>query len=64
MKHRGHGSVPQRCRVLLYCPDVYLVDFSPSLCMIVPKRFARLGWNNIIIICEDARKFNIDEFWC
>lgn len=40
---------------------VYLVDFSPSLCEVARKRFARLGWNNVKVVCEDARKFNLDE---
>lgn len=41
---------------------VYLVDFSPSLCEVARKRFARLGWNNVKVVCEDARKFNLDEY--
>lgn len=41
---------------------VYLVDFSPSLCEVARKRFARLGWNNVKVVCEDARKFDLDEY--
>lgn len=41
---------------------VYLVDFSPSLCEVARKRFARLGWNNVKVVCEDARKFNLDDY--
>lgn len=41
---------------------VYLVDFSPSLCEVARKRFARLGWNNVKVICEDARKFKLKDY--
>lgn len=41
---------------------VYLVDFSPSLCEVARKRFARLGWNNVKVVCEDARKFNLEDY--
>ncbi len=42
--------------------SVYLVDFSPSLCEVARKRFARLGWTNIHVICEDARKFRLEDY--
>lgn len=41
---------------------VYLVDFSPSLCEVARKRFARLGWGNVKVICEDARKFKLEDY--
>lgn len=41
---------------------VYLVDFSPSLCEVARKRFARLGWDNVKVICEDARKFKLEDY--
>lgn len=41
--------------------SVYLVDFSPSLCEVARKRFERLGWNNVKVICEDARKFRLED---
>ncbi|KAI1634889.1 hypothetical protein F4809DRAFT_665011 [Biscogniauxia mediterranea] len=41
--------------------SVYLVDFSPSLCEVARKRFARLGWKNVKVICEDARKFRLED---
>lgn len=41
---------------------VYLVDFSPSLCEVASKRFARLGWNNVKVICEDARNFKLEDY--
>jgi len=41
--------------------SVYLVDFSPSLCSVARKRFARLGWTNVKVICEDARKFRLED---
>lgn len=40
---------------------VYLVDLSPSLCEVARQRFARLGWNNVHVVCEDARTFVLDN---
>lgn len=42
--------------------SVYLVDFSPSLCEVARKRFARLGWHNVKVICEDARNFRLEDY--
>lgn len=41
---------------------VYLVDFSPSLCEVARKRFERLGWSNVIVVCQDARKFRLEDY--
>lgn len=38
---------------------IYLVDLSPSLCEVARKRFARLGWGHVQIICQDARVFRL-----
>jgi betaine lipid synthase len=38
---------------------VYLVDITPSLCEIARKRFQRLGWTNVKVLCIDASKFEI-----
>lgn len=38
---------------------VYLVDLSPSLCSVAEDRFARLGWKNVHVLCQDARNFRI-----
>jgi betaine lipid synthase len=38
---------------------IYLVDFSPSLCEIARKRFDRLGWKNVTVVCQDARAFRL-----
>lgn len=38
---------------------VYLVDLSPSLLEVARQRFARLGWNNVSVICRDAREFHL-----
>lgn len=38
---------------------VYVVDLSPSLCEVARQRFARLGWKNVSVVCEDARKFRL-----
>lgn len=40
---------------------VYLVDLSPSLLAIAKKRFERLGWKNVHIVCQDARSFRLHE---
>ena len=42
--------------------SVYLVDFSPSLCEVAKKRFERLGWKNVKVVCEDARKFRLEDY--
>lgn len=42
--------------------SVYLVDFSPSLCDVARKRFERLGWKNVKVVCEDARKFRLEDY--
>ncbi|KAH7046041.1 hypothetical protein B0J12DRAFT_149765 [Macrophomina phaseolina] len=41
--------------------SVYLVDLSPSLCEIARARFARLGWTNVKVICQDARAFRLAD---
>ncbi|KAM5436857.1 hypothetical protein McanMca71_001974 [Microsporum canis] len=38
---------------------VYLVDLSPSLCEVARQRFARLGWKNVSVFCQDAREFRV-----
>ncbi|KAF2115984.1 hypothetical protein BDV96DRAFT_492393 [Lophiotrema nucula] len=40
---------------------VYVVDLSPSLCDMAKKRFSRLGWSNVKVICQDARTFRLHE---
>lgn len=45
-----------------YFSSIYLVDFSPSLCEVARKRFARLGWTNVKVICQDARKFRLEDY--
>lgn len=42
--------------------QVYLVDFSPSLCAVAKKRFERLGWTNVRVVCQDARKFRLEDY--
>ena len=42
--------------------SVYLVDFSPSLCEVARKRFARLGWSNVKVVCQDARTFRLEDY--
>lgn len=38
---------------------VFLVDLSPSLLEVARKRFARLGWKNVTVVCQDARTFRL-----
>jgi betaine lipid synthase len=42
--------------------QVYLVDFSPSLCAVAKRRFERLGWTNVRVVCQDARKFRLEDY--
>ncbi|KAK8170726.1 betaine lipid synthase [Phyllosticta citribraziliensis] len=41
--------------------SVYVVDLSPSLCEIARNRFARLGWKNVKVVCQDARSFRVED---
>lgn len=52
----AHVPVPD------FFSSVYLVDFSPSLCEVARKRFARLGWKNVRVICQDARLFRLEDY--
>lgn len=54
-------AMAQFVNVPEFFSTVYLVDFSPSLCDIARKRFDRLGWSNVRVVCEDARKFRLEE---
>ncbi|RDW87741.1 hypothetical protein BP5796_03435 [Coleophoma crateriformis] len=51
----AYVSVPE------FFSSVYLVDFSPSLCEVARKRFARLGWDNVKVVCQDARTFRLED---
>ncbi|RDW90779.1 class I SAM-dependent methyltransferase [Aspergillus mulundensis] len=48
-------SVPE------FFSHVYLVDLSPSLLEVARKRFERLGWKNVTVVCQDARSFRLPE---
>ncbi|KAF9411502.1 hypothetical protein BGZ94_001334, partial [Podila epigama] len=37
---------------------VYLVDLCPSLCRIARERFQKIGWTNVVVLCEDALNSN------
>lgn len=41
--------------------NIYLVDLSPSLCEVARKRFERLGWKNVTVVCQDARAFRLGD---
>src|ERR1700755_1215090 len=40
---------------------VYIVDLSPSLLEVARQRFERLRWQNVHVICQDARSFRLHE---
>jgi betaine lipid synthase len=40
---------------------VYLVDITPSLCEVAQKRFDKLGWTNVKVLCLDALEFVLEE---
>ncbi|KAJ8113768.1 hypothetical protein ONZ43_g5079 [Nemania bipapillata] len=54
-------AMSQFVDVPTFFDSVYLVDFSPSLCEVARKRFARLGWTNVKIVCQDARTFRLED---
>ncbi|OJJ46724.1 hypothetical protein ASPZODRAFT_16476 [Penicilliopsis zonata CBS 506.65] len=47
--------------VQTFFKHVYLVDLSPSLCDVARKRFERLGWKNVSVVCQDARAFRLPQ---
>lgn len=55
-------AMSQFVNVSEFFSSVYLVDFSPSLCDVAKKRFERLGWTNVHVVCEDARKFRLEDY--
>ena len=58
----GTGYNIEAMQAFLDVPDffseVWLVDFSPSLCAIARQRFERLGWK-VHVVCQDARYFRL-----
>ena len=44
-----------------YFSQIYLVDFSPSLCSVARQRFSKLGWKNVQVVCQDARLFRLQD---
>ncbi|KAJ9645243.1 hypothetical protein H2199_003249 [Coniosporium tulheliwenetii] len=61
----GTGWNIEQMSAFVSVPDffsvVYLVDLSPSLCDIARHRFERLGWENVQVVCQDARSFRLHE---
>ncbi|KAI7087873.1 hypothetical protein KC363_g8091 [Hortaea werneckii] len=55
-------QMQQQLDVPTFFHAVYLVDLSTSLCEIARKRFERLGWKNVHVICEDARVFRLSDY--
>lgn len=48
--------------VRTFFSHVYLVDLSPSLCNVARKRFERLGWRNVSVVCQDALSFSLPAY--
>ncbi|KAI9264805.1 hypothetical protein BY458DRAFT_438106 [Sporodiniella umbellata] len=40
---------------------VILVDLTPSLCQVARERFERRGWKNVIVLCQDAATFQLEQ---
>ncbi|KIK86599.1 hypothetical protein PAXRUDRAFT_831896 [Paxillus rubicundulus Ve08.2h10] len=41
---------------------VYLIDLCEPLLEVARKRFARRGWNNVTVLCQDANEFSLPEW--
>lgn len=41
---------------------IYLVDLCEPLLAVARQRFARKGWKNVYVICDDASRFTIPEW--
>lgn len=41
---------------------VYLVDLCEPLLQVARKRFAAKGWNNVVVLCQDASEFTLPEW--
>lgn len=41
---------------------VYLVDLCEPLLDIARKRFAKKGWTNVTVLCQDANEFRLPEW--
>lgn len=55
-------QMQQQLDVPTFFHAVYLVDLSTSLCEIARKRFERLGWSNVHVVCQDARTFRLSDY--
>lgn len=41
---------------------VYLIDLCEPLLQVARKRFAKRGWNNVVVLCQDASEFSLPEW--
>ena len=41
---------------------IYLIDLCEPLLDVARKRFARKGWRNITVLCQDATDFSLPEW--
>ncbi|KAM0721080.1 hypothetical protein Q7P37_003366 [Cladosporium fusiforme] len=55
-------QMQQQLDVPTFFHAIYLVDLSTSLCDVARERFHRLGWKNVHVICEDARRFRLSDY--
>lgn len=41
---------------------IYILDITPSLLAIAKRRYQKLGWTNVQIICADASSFRLSNY--
>ena len=41
---------------------VYLIDLCDSLLDVARRRFAKKGWKNVHVLCQDASEFTLPEW--
>jgi betaine lipid synthase len=41
---------------------VYLIDLCEPLLKVARKRFQEKGWNNVVVLCQDASNFTLPEW--
>ncbi len=41
---------------------VYLIDLCEPLLRVARERFAKRGWNNVHVLCQDAGSFTLPEW--
>lgn len=41
---------------------IYLIDLCEPLLQVARKRFAKKGWKNITVLCQDASEFSLPQW--